>query len=167
VTIGPLQEYSSEDYDNYREICKKDIEAHRKLMRGGAFRLNMAPRDYFGPNPYSFDRPSSSATDETTKERTKSSSPSGVKSFKPSSPGKSAAGMKAGTFDPYPTHSVDEYEVKVTRKSEESASQKKRNKVFIPPAGLKSAPINSVLYQNINRSVNVQNYKTVQSVMTY
>lgn len=58
-------------------------------------------------------------------------------------------GMKAGTFDVYPTHSNDPYKAKVSHQSTSSA--KKTGKTFLPPAGPKSAPANSVLDQNIVR----------------
>ena len=53
--------------------------------------------------------------------------------------------MKAGTFDPYPSHSVDPYMVKLKGSSGKSA------KVFHPPGGPKSRPIESIMALNVKR----------------
>ena len=55
-------------------------------------------------------------------------------------------GMKAGTFDPYPSHSSDPYNVKVSRKVN---VVNKSGRIFTPSAGPKSAPVNSVVNQNV------------------
>jgi len=157
VTFSRYGEHAPEKYDQYREQYKEDAQAHGRAMKGGAFRLNMAPRAYFDENPYKSDK-TFPAIDESSRQS------SAGKPFKPSSPSKKDGGMKAGTFDPYPTHSADDYKILSMKRS---SSGKALNKVFIPPAGIKSAPVNSVLHQNISRSVNVQNYKTVQTVMVY
>ncbi|XP_055423368.1 cilia-and flagella-associated protein 96 isoform X3 [Bubalus kerabau] len=71
-----------------------------------------------------------------------------------------AGGMKAGTFDPYPTHSADPYVVKLKSPSSKSA------KVFHPPGGPKSRPIESIMALNVRRALNTKNYKTA-SVQSY
>jgi len=58
--------------------------------------------------------------------------------------------MKAGTFDPYPSHSADQYQER-TKRDTSPSGKREGMKVFMPPAGPKSAPINSVLHQNIAR----------------
>ena len=64
-------------------LCRlqKENEAHKRKMKGGAFRLNMHPRSYFDENPYRSDRPMGSGKKPTGMKRE-------VKPFKPSSPGK-------------------------------------------------------------------------------
>ena len=57
-------------------------------------------------------------------------------------------GLKAGTFDPYPGHSVDPYKVRVTRPVH---VVNKSGKIFTPSPGPKSAPVNSVLHQNVTK----------------
>ena len=59
--------------------------------------------------------------------------------------------MKAGTFDPYPTHSVDPY--KTGLKTRPVNVVNKTGKIFVPNQGPKSAPISSVMNQNIVRCV--------------
>lgn len=52
--------------------------------------------------------------------------------------------MKAGTFDPYPSHSTDPYLAKSEKPS-------KAAKVFHPPGGPKSRPIESIMTLNVKR----------------
>ena len=56
--------------------------------------------------------------------------------------------MKAGTFDPYPTHSVNAYGVKVVRPVH---VVNKTGKIFTPSPGPKTAPISSVVNYNVDR----------------
>lgn len=65
--------------------------------------------------------------------------------------------MKAGTFDPYPAHSADPYVVKVGKVIS------KGEKVFHPPNGPKSRPIESIMALNVKRALNVKNYKNASS----
>jgi len=60
---------------------QRENEAHRKLTKGGAFRLNMAPRDYFDENPFKNDKPLP-PTRKLAEKRLD------LKPFKPSSPSK-------------------------------------------------------------------------------
>lgn len=55
-------------------------------------------------------------------------------------------GMHAGTFDPYPSHPADPYKMKSTGRT---LVVNKTGKIFMPNAGPKSAPITSVLDQNV------------------
>lgn len=65
--------------------------------------------------------------------------------------------MKAGTFDPYPSHSADPYKVKVTRSVN---IVNKSGKTFMPSQGPKSTPTVSIVNQNVLKYVlHVQNYK--------
>ena len=62
-------------------LLQKENEAHRKALKGGAFKLNMHPTTYFDGNPFKSDRPLPPAKSE------KSAKPD-VKPFRPSHPGK-------------------------------------------------------------------------------
>lgn len=65
------------------------------------------------------------------------------------------AGMKAGTFDPYPSHSADPYKVKVSRSVN---IVNKSGKTFMPSQGPKSTPTVSIVNQNVLKYVlHVQN----------
>jgi len=55
-------------------------------------------------------------------------------------------GCKAGTFDPYPTHSVDPYKMKTSK-----ATAAKDKKVFQPSPSVKPYPTSSVVSQNVVR----------------
>lgn len=154
VTLGNYPKYNSDAYDRARDSSKKENEQHKSLMKGGSFKLNMHPRQYFDANPYQTDKPLPPLKRTGSAKRD-------VKPFKPSSPPKMAGGMKAGTFDPYPSHSQDPYAVKVKRSVKVVNNS---GKIFMPSPGPKSAPVSSVLNQNVIRSVNVQNYKTVTTV---
>ena len=54
--------------------------------------------------------------------------------------------MKAGTFDPYPSHSADAYGIVVKRPVH---VVNKTGKIFVPSPGPKSAPQNSIVNQNV------------------
>ncbi|XP_075045567.1 cilia-and flagella-associated protein 96 isoform X2 [Mixophyes fleayi] len=153
LTIGKPYPYSSEDYDIFRELMKKEFESHKAKLKDGAFRLNLYPKEYFDVNPYRSDKPLPPLKNKA--EKTQS-----VKPFKPSSPAKVPGGMKAGTFDSYPSHSNDSYGKPVTK------SAVKGGKTFQPPAGSKSYPIKSVMASHVLKSVNPTNYKTV-NLMSY
>ncbi|NP_001088214.1 UPF0602 protein C4orf47 homolog [Xenopus laevis] len=148
VTIGKPYPYSSENYDISRELIKKEIEHHKSKLKGGAFKLNLHPKDYFEPNPYYTDKTLPPLKVHSQKKETE-------KPFKPSSPAKEAGGMKAGTFDPYPTHSNDPYTAKPSK------TPVKERKVFHPPGGPKTYPVHSILTSNVIKSVTALNYKTV------
>ena len=157
VTIGSYQKHAGDPYDKVKELSRKENELHRKALKGGAFKLNMAPKAYFDENPYKGDKPQGSA-------KSRSDHKGDIKPFKPSSPGKVPAGMKAGTFDPYPSHSADPYKV---QRIKQSQVVNKTGKIFMPSAGPKSAPIASIVNQNVIKSMNQQNYRTLSSLLTY
>lgn len=153
VTLGDYHKYMSDPYDRSREVIKKDSEVHKRQVKGGAFRLNMAPRALFDVNPYQSDKP--------LPPKRSTSKRNDFKPFKPTSPAKHPGGMKAGTFDPYPSHSTEPYKVKGKRTINVTNNS---GKVFLPIPGPKSAPVSSVINQNVIRSVNSQNYKTIRTV---
>ncbi|XP_052018005.1 UPF0602 protein C4orf47 homolog [Apodemus sylvaticus] len=150
VTIGRQLSHSSDLYDAAKQNYKKESEEHHRLLKGSPFKLNLHPKDYFDTNPYFLEHP----LPPIRREEKKEPSP---KPFKPSSPGKKAGGMKAGTFDPYPAHSADPYVVKVGKVIS------KGDKVFHPPNGPKSRPIESIMALNVKRALNVKNYKNASS----
>ncbi|XP_037382274.1 UPF0602 protein C4orf47 homolog [Talpa occidentalis] len=154
ITIGKQFSHSSDLYDAAKENYKKDNEEHHRSLKGTPFKLNLCPREYFDPNPYFTETPLPPIKKTEMKEPT-------VQPFKPSSPGKKAGGMKAGTFDPYPSHSADPYVVK----SEDQIAGKTA-KIFHPPGGPKSRPVESIMTLNVRRALNIKNYKTA-SLQSY
>ncbi|KAG8453714.1 hypothetical protein GDO86_000370 [Hymenochirus boettgeri] len=136
VTIAKPYPYSSENYDISKEQMKKEHEIHKSKLKGGSFKLNLHPKDYFNANPYYTDKPLPPLKNQSEKKQS-------GKPFKPSSPAKQAGGMKAGTFDQYPAHSNDPYSVKPAKTSV------KDRKFFHPPGGPKSYPVHSILASNV------------------
>ncbi|XP_078318342.1 cilia-and flagella-associated protein 96-like isoform X3 [Crassostrea virginica] len=158
VTLGKYPNYLTDPFDQHKEIARKELQQHKSSIKGsGPFKLNMHPRAYFDGNPYSSDklgRRGGSATVPTKKDDSKP--------FKPSSPGKRPAGMKAGTFDPYPTHSADPYKVKVPRSVN---VVNKSGRTFMPSQGPKSTPTVSIVNQNVLKTINIQNYRSVSAII--
>nr|XP_004666462.1 UPF0602 protein C4orf47 homolog isoform X1 [Jaculus jaculus]XP_044998235.1 UPF0602 protein C4orf47 homolog isoform X1 [Jaculus jaculus]XP_044998236.1 UPF0602 protein C4orf47 homolog isoform X1 [Jaculus jaculus]XP_044998237.1 UPF0602 protein C4orf47 homolog isoform X1 [Jaculus jaculus]XP_044998238.1 UPF0602 protein C4orf47 homolog isoform X1 [Jaculus jaculus]XP_044998239.1 UPF0602 protein C4orf47 homolog isoform X1 [Jaculus jaculus]XP_044998240.1 UPF0602 protein C4orf47 homolog isoform X1 [ len=147
VTIGKQFSHSSDLYDAAKQNYKKYNEEHHRLIKGSPFKLNLYPKEYFDTNPYFTEKALPPIKKEEKKELL-------TKPFKPSSPGKKAGGMKAGTFDPYPSHSADPYVIKLVKISG------KTDKIFHPPSGPKSRPIESIMILNVKRALNTKNYKT-------
>ncbi|KAM6149391.1 cilia-and flagella-associated protein 96 [Erethizon dorsatum] len=154
ITIGKQFSYSADFYDAAKLNYKKANEEHHRLVKGTPFKLNLYPREYFDSNPYFSDKPLPPIKSEEKKQLP-------PKPFKPSSPGKKAGGMKAGTFEHYPSHSADPYVVKF-----EKEIFKKDAKVFHPSGGPKSRPSESIMALNVRRALNMKNYKTA-SVQSY
>ncbi|XP_006882308.1 PREDICTED: UPF0602 protein C4orf47 homolog [Elephantulus edwardii] len=154
LTIGKQPVHSDDFYDEAKLSRKKENEIHHKLLRGAPFKLNSYPKDYFDSNPYFYDKP----LPPIKKEEKPASTPA---PFKPSSPGKKAGGMKAGTFDPYPSHSADVYMTKPPK-----PYSSKEEKIFHPPGGPKGRPVQSIMTLNVRRALNMKNYKTA-SVQSY
>ncbi|CAN0051378.1 cilia-and flagella-associated protein 96 isoform X1 [Lampetra fluviatilis] len=161
VMIGSLPPYMPDPYDRAKEIRRKEMETHKKMVKGAPFRLNLHPLDIFDVNPYRSDRPARAAHPPRA---TKFSE----KAFKPSSPAKKMGGMKAGTFDSYPSHSEDAYIVKrASALAGGSGGTKGGGHVFRPSPGPKSTPVRSIMDANIIKSINRQNCNLVQRVMAY
>ncbi|XP_067375711.1 cilia-and flagella-associated protein 96 isoform X1 [Channa argus] len=146
VTLSKFELYAADPYDRPKEILKKDAATHRSKLRDGPFKLNLHPSDYFQANPYRSDKPLPPAPRLLSPAQKVSVVP-----FKPSSPSKRIGGMKAGTFDTYPSHSADQY---ITRHPKHS----KQEPVFRPAPGPKSTPVKSIITANVNRNVNSANY---------
>ncbi|XP_011933462.1 PREDICTED: UPF0602 protein C4orf47 homolog [Cercocebus atys] len=153
ITIGKQFSHSADFYDAAKLNYKKANEEHHRLLKGAPFKLNLHPRDYFDANPYFSEEPLPPIKKEEKKESISNT-------FKPSSPGKKPGGMKAGTFDPYPSHSADPYMAKLATISG------KNDKIFHPPGGPKSRPVESIMTLNVRRALNSKNYKTA-SVPSY
>ncbi|KFO35129.1 hypothetical protein H920_03459 [Fukomys damarensis] len=139
VTIGKQFSHSADFYDEANLNYKKASEQHRRLLKGTPFKLNLYPREYFDTNPYFSDKPLPPIKIEEKKKVLPNP-------FKPSSPGKKAGGMKAGTFEAYPSHSADPYVVKL-----EKEISRKDAKIFHPSGGPKSRPVESIMALNVRR----------------
>eukprot|EP00076_Gallus_gallus_P008172 XP_004936032.1 UPF0602 protein C4orf47 homolog isoform X1 [Gallus gallus] len=149
LTIGEQYAHEADGYELEKIIAKKAREEHKRLVKGGPFKSNIYPLEYFDMNPYFSDKPLPPVKKPPPEKRI-------AKPFKPSSPAKKSGGMKGGTFDPYPSHSADPYVIKKTM----AVPSSKEQKVFHPPAGPKSRPVTSIVTLNVLRSINGKNYKT-------
>ncbi|XP_074922518.1 cilia-and flagella-associated protein 96 isoform X7 [Chelonoidis abingdonii] len=153
LTIGKQYPHSSDVYESGKMNAKKAHEDHLRLVKGGPFKLNLYPREYFDLNPYYDDKPLPPAKKPTPEKPV-------AHPFKPSSPAKKSGGMKAGTFDPYPSHSAEPYVVKYSK----LITTNKEGRIFHPPPGSKSRPSTSIMALNVARSLNVMNYKTTHLI---
>ncbi|XP_074847941.1 cilia-and flagella-associated protein 96 [Carettochelys insculpta] len=153
LTIGKQYPHSSEVYDIGKINAKNVHEDHQRLMKGGPFKLNLYPREYFDINPYHDDKPLAPAKKPASEKPI-------AHPFKPSSPAKKSGGMKAGTFDPYPSHSAEPYVVKFSK----PVATNKAGLIFRDSPGSKSRPTTSIVALNVTRSLNVMNYKTAHSM---
>ncbi|XP_029959159.1 UPF0602 protein C4orf47 homolog [Salarias fasciatus] len=141
VTLSKVELYSSDPYDRAREALRREAAAHRSKLRDGPFRLNLHPREYFQKNPYRSEKPLPAPQRPGPPAHRPVPVP-----FKPSSPSKRIGGMKAGTFDSYPSHSSDPYMVR-------RPQQAPPRPAFHPPPGPKSMPVKSIITANVNRTV--------------
>lgn len=146
VTIGGEFKHLPDPYSRIQDLRKKERLQHAKAMKGASFKLNNYPTTFFETNPFKQDKtqPLYNETFDSSKEK--------PKPFKPSNPAKSPGGCKAGTFDPYPSHSVDPYQPRTSKGSS------KEKKVFQPTPGVKPYPISSVVSQNVQRRMNRNNF---------
>lgn len=151
ITIGDAPQYSSEPYDNGKELMKKAHEKSQLMNKGAAFKLNLHPKAYFDNNPYKTDKPVSPYK-ESKGEKV------ALKPFQPSSPAKIIGGSKSGCFTAYPTHSADEYIMK--KGSFRDGGNKQGQKLlFRPSQGPKSMPTHSIIAHNVVRRMNRLNFK--------
>ncbi|XP_054879280.1 UPF0602 protein C4orf47 homolog isoform X2 [Poeciliopsis prolifica] len=125
VTLSKMDLYVSDPYDRAKEALKV----------------------YFQGNPYHSDKALPPAQKPLQPQKNVSMVP-----FKPTSPSKQIGGMKAGTFDVYPSHSADPY---VIRRSKPASQEP----VFRPAPGPKSMPVKSIISVNVNRRINSANYR--------
>ncbi|XP_069710986.1 cilia-and flagella-associated protein 96 [Phaenicophaeus curvirostris] len=151
LTIGEQYPHEPDEYDRERIIAKKAWEEHKRLLKGGPFKLNLYPQEYFDKNPYFNDKPLPPVKKSPPKKPI-------ATPFKPSSPAKKSGGMKGGTFDPYPEYSVGSHVIKKSK----AVTSHKEQQIFRPPPGPKSRPVTSIITLNAIRSLNVKNYKTAQ-----
>ncbi|XP_060102432.1 cilia-and flagella-associated protein 96 [Heteronotia binoei] len=155
LTIGKPYSHAVELYDMGRLTFKKMSEEHHRLLKGGPFKLNLYPREYFDLNPYHDEGPMPPPKKPPTQV------PIHV-AFKPSSPGKKPGGMKAGTFDPFPTYSSDPYIVKMLK----PITTNKQGRIYNSSSTTRSRPVRSIMAANVEKSLNVTNYKDPQ-LMSY
>uniref|UniRef100_A0A9J7ZE58 Cilia-and flagella-associated protein 96 n=1 Tax=Cyprinus carpio carpio TaxID=630221 RepID=A0A9J7ZE58_CYPCA len=81
VTLSKMVSHSSDPYDRAKEMLKREIMAHKSMLKGGAFRLNLHAVECFNSNPYKFDKPLQPPKKTEEKKHT-------MVPFKPSSPSK-------------------------------------------------------------------------------
>ncbi|XP_034739179.1 UPF0602 protein C4orf47 homolog isoform X1 [Etheostoma cragini] len=153
VTLSKLELYASDPYSRAKEIMEKEAAIHSSKFRDGPFKVNLHPGDYFQSNPYRSDKPPPPAYKPLPAAQKLSAVP-----FKPPSPSKKVGGMKAGTFDPYPSHSADPY---VIRRSKPANQEP----IFRPAPGPKSVPVKSIITVNVNRSVHSANYTSTNPTL--
>ncbi|NXQ88753.1 CD047 protein, partial [Nyctibius grandis] len=140
LTIGKQYPHESDGYEAERINAKKAQEEHKRLLKGGPFKLNLYPQEYFDVNPYLHDRPLPPVKNLPPRKPI-------APPFKPSSPAKKVRGMKGGTFDPYPSHSADPYVIKKSK----AVTTNEERKIFHPPPGPKSRPVTSIITLNVTR----------------
>ncbi|KFP77380.1 UPF0602 protein C4orf47, partial [Apaloderma vittatum] len=151
LTIGEQYPHEPDGYKAKRKKAKKARKKHKQVMRNinGPFKLNLHPQEYFDRNPYFNDKPLPPVKNPPPKIPV-------ARPFIPSSPAKKARGMKGGTFDRYPSHSNEPYEIKTPK----AVTTNKNQQVFYPPSGPKSRPTTSIIDLNVKREINAMNYKT-------
>ncbi|KAI6657264.1 hypothetical protein LOD99_11 [Oopsacas minuta] len=155
VAIGAEFKYMESDYEAAKQLRHKETADHKSKLKGQAFKLFNHPQTLFDRNPYRQDKSNPPEIEYKPSEKER------PKPFLPSTPAKDLGGSKAGTFDKYPSHSEDLYQLEKTRKD-----QTKRI-IFHPSGGPKTKPSGSLVSQNVMKSVNVNNFRTVQSVMSH
>ncbi|NXX88344.1 CD047 protein, partial [Centropus bengalensis] len=129
LTIGPEYPHEADGYDLERINAKKARELHKRLLKGGAFKLNLYPQEYFDANPYFTDRPLPPAKKSPPKKPA-------PRAFRPSSPAKKVSLYSVGAY--------------VIKKSMAVTSHKEQ-RIFHPPPGPKSRPIKSIIALNVTR----------------
>lgn len=154
VGLNPYPSHPADDFNAGYTLAKKEYAQHKAALRAGAFRLNMAPTDFFDGNPYKTEKalpPLRKSADITGKNL--------GPPFRPSNPGKLMGGSKAGTFEPYPQKSAkDPYGIKDKRPVN---VVNKSGRTFMPSQGPKTSPCKSIIGQNVSRSINNTNYRSV------
>ncbi|KAJ3606102.1 hypothetical protein NHX12_028145, partial [Muraenolepis orangiensis] len=145
VTLSKVELYASDRYERAKELLQREAATNRSKFKSGPFKVHLHPKDYFNHNPYFSNQPLPPA------QKPLPATKPFLVPFKPSSPTKQIGGMKAGTFDMYPSHSADPY----------TPRPKQANpgpRTFWPTPGPKSSPIKSIITLNVNRAVNSTNY---------
>lgn len=161
VTIGKYPEYSSSLYERDRQVRNAANTRHKNVLKGGPFHVAFPLGDVFDSTVYQPDpnepAPSRAGSRAHSAGRGIGKEPDG-RPFKPSSPGKRLGGCKAGCFHAFPTVSPSpfvplyKYEKDVVNKS---------GKTFVPHGGPKSTVTNSIINQNVMRSLNPENFQAV------
>ncbi|CAL8264301.1 unnamed protein product [Lota lota] len=155
VTLSKMELYASDRYDRAKELLQSETATNRSKFKSGPFKLNLHPKDYFHDNPYFSNKPLPPA------QKPLPATKQFLVPFKPSSPTKQIGGMKAGTFDIYPSHSADPYTPRRPKQANQGPP------TFWPSTGPKSSPIKSIITINVNRAVNSSNYASpIPPIMT-
>jgi hypothetical protein len=159
VFLAKLPDYVNEPYDVARNIAKKESDYHKTKLNGRPeFKISGHVRGLFDTNPFHGE------TEKFSLPPIQKSGSAPVP-FKPSNPPKKPGGNKSGCFDPFPTYASEPYVVrsdKDTSKSHDVAGKK-----FVPSSGNKTAPMRSILNQNILRSINNNNFRSIERVSAY
>uniref|UniRef100_A0A3B3UZH6 Cilia-and flagella-associated protein 96 n=1 Tax=Poecilia latipinna TaxID=48699 RepID=A0A3B3UZH6_9TELE len=144
VTLSKMDLYVSDPYVRAKEAHKREGAIHHSKLRDGPFRINLHPQDYFQVNPYRNHKALPPAQKPPQPQKNVSTVP-----FIPRTPSKRIGGMKAETFDIYPSHSADTY---VIHRSKPVNQQP----VFRPAPGPKSTPVKNIISVNVDRLNNIQ-----------
>uniref|UniRef100_A0A8C4ZPA3 Cilia-and flagella-associated protein 96 n=1 Tax=Gadus morhua TaxID=8049 RepID=A0A8C4ZPA3_GADMO len=139
VTLSKTDLYTPDRYDRAKELLQSETATNRSKFKSGPFKLHLHPKDYFHENPYFSNKPIPPA------QKPLPATKQFLVPFKPSSPTKQIGGMKAGTFDLYPSHSADPY--KPGRPKQANPG----HPTFWPAPGPKSSPVKSIVTLNVNR----------------
>lgn len=132
-----------------------NLQEHKKKMISKPFKLNHTNNSLFDPNIFKSDKPI-----PPIDERGTPSPPlrrgANVPPFKQSSPGKATGNCKAGTFTPYPEHSVDGYDLRGAKPPGPKYG------LFCPSAGNKSRPTVSAMSMKVNKTMNFTNFRSIK-----
>merc|ERR1711931_10091 len=147
VTLEKYHPHAIEPYERNRQLRREENTDHHNKVKGKAFKLNNHPADYFDHNPFKRVNINKPAEAEGQKVKLK------ITPFQTISPSNRC-------FQSYPMHSYDPY---VPPKKQERKINKPKG-LFMPTSGPKSCPTPSVTQQNILKSVNQSNYKTIRCI---
>jgi len=151
VTLEKYHPHAIEPYERNRQLRREENTAHHNKVKGKAFKLNNHPADYFDHNPFKRVNINKPAEDNLAQKVKLKITP-----FQTISPSNRC-------FQSYPMHSYDPY---VPPKKQERKINKPKG-LFMPTSGPKSCPTPSVTQQNILKSVNQSNYKTIRCISKF
>ncbi|KAA0201136.1 hypothetical protein FBUS_09626 [Fasciolopsis buskii] len=152
VCFSPYPKHHTDPYDRIDRINAKEAAIGRSLIsKKGPFYHSVHPIPFFDPNPFRnpklVRRPHSLPS-----KKFKAITP-----FKPSSPSKSDGGCKDGCFDKFPSY--------MSGAERKSKRQVNSAPVFRPSYGPLPYPISSIINQNVKRTMNSANRKTIKGVV--
>jgi len=164
ITFQLYPAHSVELYNHAKNLRRQARLEHEKKVKAGPFKLSNKPTIYFDVNPFKADQPIKAKPPKPSNDKSqfKLKAP-----FRPSNPGKKIAGCKAGTFESYPKHSVDLYSTKPLDFAGRGPSKDGKKSIFHPSPGPKSTPTKSILDLNVTKSINRNNYTSVDAVLAF